>query len=54
MTDMIKEVAADTCSGRIVSVLEGGYNPEALAVCVVDHVHALTKIDLDSDFVDFQ
>jgi acetoin utilization deacetylase AcuC-like enzyme len=34
-------IAADTCSGRVVSALEGGYDLEALAVSAAAHVNAL-------------
>ena len=42
ITDRIVEIAAVHAEGRIVSVLEGGYNPPALAQCVAEH---LEKID---------
>jgi len=43
MTVQLMEIAADCCDGRIVSVLEGGYNPEALALSCAAHVAALMK-----------
>jgi acetoin utilization deacetylase AcuC-like enzyme len=41
LTDRILEVAALHASGRVVSVLEGGYNPPALAQCVEEHLTRL-------------
>jgi acetoin utilization deacetylase AcuC-like enzyme len=41
MTQVIKELADKTCQGRIVSVLEGGYNLKALACSVEAHLLAL-------------
>jgi acetoin utilization deacetylase AcuC-like enzyme len=35
------EVAHRHAKGRVVSTLEGGYNTEALARCVVEHVRVL-------------
>ena len=40
-TDRILEVAAMHAGGRVVSVLEGGYNPPALAQCVEQHLGRL-------------
>ncbi len=40
-TDRILEVAAVHARGRVVSVLEGGYNPPALAQCVEEHLARL-------------
>ena len=39
-------VAESTCEGRIVAVLEGGYDPPTLATCVADAIQAL---DGDAD-----
>ncbi|MDH4223068.1 MAG: histone deacetylase [candidate division Zixibacteria bacterium] len=41
MTQVIKRLAEETCEGRIVSVLEGGYNPKALASSVEAHLMTL-------------
>jgi acetoin utilization deacetylase AcuC-like enzyme len=41
MTDFVKEIAAQYCQGRIVSLLEGGYNPQALGRSVVAHLQHL-------------
>ena len=42
MTEMIMESAAKHCPGRIVSLLEGGYDLELLADCVEAHVSVLS------------
>ena len=41
MTGMLKACAARHCGGRIVSMLEGGYDLEALAESVERHITAL-------------
>lgn len=41
MTRRCVELARDCCHGRIVSVLEGGYNPPGLASAAVAHVLGL-------------
>ena len=43
MTNAVRTFAAETCKGRIVSVLEGGYNLETLGETVRSHVAALAK-----------
>ena len=40
-TSNIMDVALETCEGRVVSALEGGYNLDALSECVVAHVETL-------------
>ncbi|MSO72037.1 MAG: histone deacetylase family protein [Rhodospirillaceae bacterium] len=40
-TTAIMDVADNVCGGRVVSVLEGGYNLDALADCVTAHVETL-------------
>jgi len=40
-TDIVKEIADQTCDGRIVSVLEGGYSLSALSESVVEHLEHL-------------
>ena len=42
LTTQIKQLAEIHCEGKIVSVLEGGYNLNVLADCVPAHVAALT------------
>ena len=41
VTTELANIAADCCSGRLVSSLEGGYNIEALGRSVAEHVAAL-------------
>jgi acetoin utilization deacetylase AcuC-like enzyme len=41
LTSIVREVAATHAEGRIVSVLEGGYNPPVLAECVEAHLREL-------------
>ncbi|MBI4811179.1 MAG: histone deacetylase [Ignavibacteriales bacterium] len=40
-TSMITDAASKYCNGRIVSVLEGGYNLKALALSVESHIRKL-------------
>ncbi len=40
----IKQLADETCQGRIVSTLEGGYVLDVLGRCVVAYLRSLTKI----------
>jgi acetoin utilization deacetylase AcuC-like enzyme len=51
MTGLIKEVAEEVCGGRLISVLEGGYDvskgADGLATCAEAHVKALAGISLD-------
>ena len=41
MTASVKEFAAETCVGRVISYLEGGYNLQTLGRIVRAHVEAL-------------
>ncbi len=43
LTSELMRIADDCCGGRLVSVLEGGYNPDALADACVAHLEALTR-----------
>ncbi|RMF68158.1 MAG: histone deacetylase [Calditrichaeota bacterium] len=43
MTELTKQVAEECCEGRLVSVLEGGYNLEALATSAVEHVGVMAS-----------
>ena len=43
MTKIVREIADATCKGRIVSMLEGGYNLDAVADSVEAHVRALME-----------
>jgi len=47
LTEKIREIARESCEGKMISVLEGGYNLEALADCVPAHVEAM-EIDSQS------
>jgi len=40
-TDIVKEIAEGSAEGRIISVLEGGYNLEYLPQCVLVHLNYL-------------
>lgn len=44
ITDCVADVAARHAQGRIVSMLEGGYNLSALGRSVVAHIRALAKL----------
>ena len=41
ITDEICDLATDSCQGRVASILEGGYNMEALASASRSHVQGL-------------
>ncbi len=41
MGEMLRQPAADSAAGRLISVLEGGYNLTVLADCVEDHLRLL-------------
>ena len=43
LTSMLLEVAAKHCGGRVVSVLEGGYNLDGVGPAAAAHVEALVK-----------
>ena len=43
-TAALLDAAQKVCGGRVVSVLEGGYNLDALADCVTAHVETLSSI----------
>lgn len=44
MTEQLVAVAEQSANGRIVSMLEGGYNLSALGRSVVAHIKALSKV----------
>ncbi|MEE9329284.1 MAG: histone deacetylase family protein [Parvularculaceae bacterium] len=44
VTEAIRQVAQDTCQGRIVSLLEGGYDLGALGKSASAHVKALARL----------
>lgn len=41
LTDELCELARTHCDGRLVSLLEGGYNPVAMAVAAAEHLKSL-------------
>jgi acetoin utilization deacetylase AcuC-like enzyme len=43
MTNVVQQLADTYANGRIVSALEGGYHPQALAECVELHLQALAR-----------
>jgi acetoin utilization deacetylase AcuC-like enzyme len=43
LTELMMEVADKHASGRVISVLEGGYNLDGLTKAVGAHAHALTR-----------
>ncbi|MEJ2043907.1 MAG: histone deacetylase family protein [Reinekea sp.] len=43
LTNAIRDLANDTCNGRIVSILEGGYHLEALAESAAVHIKSLLE-----------
>jgi acetoin utilization deacetylase AcuC-like enzyme len=45
MGALLLTFARDFCRGRIISVLEGGYNLEALEDCVFDHIRVLSSLE---------
>jgi acetoin utilization deacetylase AcuC-like enzyme len=43
LTKLVMNVAATHAGGRIISILEGGYNPPVLAECVETHLQELLR-----------
>ncbi len=43
LTRIVKKIAEESCRGRLVSVLEGGYDLDGLADCVEAHVRVLME-----------
>ena len=43
LTDKVTSLADQYCQGRLVSVLEGGYNLQGLATASTAHLHALLR-----------
>jgi acetoin utilization deacetylase AcuC-like enzyme len=43
LTEIVSSCANETCNGRIVSTLEGGYNLDALKASVFEHLGALME-----------
>ena len=48
ITNLMKQAAATHCQGRLISVLEGGYDLRSLAECAAAHVESLLD-DADED-----
>ena len=44
LTRVVRELAAEHCEGKMVSVLEGGYHPQALAECIDLHWRGLQSV----------
>jgi acetoin utilization deacetylase AcuC-like enzyme len=49
LTRIVKRIADHHCQGRLVSVLEGGYNLDALAASVEAHVRVLRESNAASE-----
>jgi len=45
LTKIVKAIASESCDGRIISLLEGGYNLDALAKSVACHIRILAGIE---------
>jgi len=45
LTDVVLEVAEESCNGRIVSSLEGGYDPHALSESVIEHLKRMMVLE---------
>ena len=43
LTDAVLDVADDYADGRVISVLEGGYDPQALTDCVEVHLSTMVQ-----------
>jgi acetoin utilization deacetylase AcuC-like enzyme len=43
LTKIVLDVAATHAAGRVVSILEGGYNPPVLAECVETHLRGMLE-----------
>jgi acetoin utilization deacetylase AcuC-like enzyme len=43
LTKLVRDIATTHAEGRVVSVLEGGYNPPVLADCVATHLRGLME-----------
>ncbi len=43
LTQIVKSIAQKCCEGRLVSILEGGYNLDAQAASVEEHIRVLMK-----------
>jgi acetoin utilization deacetylase AcuC-like enzyme len=45
MTRRLMELADKHCAGRLVSVLEGGYNTDELPRCIAAHLQVLSGVE---------
>jgi acetoin utilization deacetylase AcuC-like enzyme len=45
LTSGLRDLAGDLCHGRLVSVLDAGYHPQASAQAVVQHLRALAGLE---------
>ena len=43
LTRIVRAIAAETCGGRVASVLEGGYDMDGLARSVESHLRILME-----------
>jgi acetoin utilization deacetylase AcuC-like enzyme len=43
LTRLVKKIAGDHATGRVVSVLEGGYNLEGLGKAAAAHTRAMME-----------
>ena len=41
LTKLVREYADEFCDGKILSLLEGGYDVQSLATCVKSHLRAM-------------
>ena len=44
MTERVMEIANQHAGGRIISMLEGGYNTETLPHCIATHLQVLLGV----------
>jgi acetoin utilization deacetylase AcuC-like enzyme len=49
LTEIVMEIADKHAGGRVISVLEGGYNLAGLTKAVSAHAHTLAKVSLPVD-----
>jgi len=43
LTQIVKSIAEKCCEGRLVSVLEGGYDLDAMSASVEEHIRVLME-----------
>lgn len=51
MTEQVVKIANQVCQGRVIAMLEGGYNLEALKQCSVAHLSALAGLKCPKELV---